>query len=404
MVPWLVACAAVLWPRPAAANGVGTIFVTHQGASAVTILEHAGGTVLTTLAVAGVPSGVAFTGDGQLALVGSRDSGALTIIDRDLYEVTGSVRVGGAVPAVAAPGDAPVWVAADADGNRLVVFDGAGATLRIIPTPGKPLALAATQAARLYTLVEGASELAVFDVRSGAAEPGIPIEGAGASLALSPDGATAYVALPEAQALAVVDLAGRTARPIPLGEVPAGVALGPDGRVYVAAPRVNSLLVVDSASHRVTGRIGVGRQPLGVGVSTERGALAYVANNGDDTVAVVDLATQVLVKTVPVGPAPSGVAIARSRTAAVAQAAAQANAGTAGAAGAGSAGGAGAPGTTTRVPVPRDLPNTGAAGAARPFILPFAIICLWLGALLAGFHFGARRQAVLARASHDRER
>lgn len=351
---------ATAWPRPAAANGVGTVFVTHERSNTVTIVEHVGNTVLTTLAVGGPPSGVTFTGDGRLALVANGDAGTLSLIDRDLYQVTGSVRVGGSGSAVAAPVDESFWITADAANNRLVVHDAAGAPLRTMAVPGKPIALATGRGPRVYALVEGSDQLAVFDARTGAPQPSLPLGGPSTALALSPDGATAFVSQPARNAIAVVDTAApRAPISVPLSETPAGLALGPENRLYVAVPRVNSLFVVDIAARRVSGRIPVGNQPQGVGVSTEQGAFAYVANSADDSVSVVDLTAQVVVKTIAVGTGPGNVTVAHVRAA---------TASPSGAAGRIVPAAAGESARPEAPPIPRDLPNTG--GRAPAAILP----------------------------------
>jgi YVTN family beta-propeller protein len=107
--------------------------------------------------------------------------------------------------------------------------------------------------------------------------------------------------------------------------------------------------------------IPVGRRPLSVGVSDERGAFAYVANSADDSVSIVDLGTRAVVKTLPVGDSPTTVAVARIRATAAPQPGARVGSSA----------------------VPRDLPNTGVRAAAS--VLP--------GLLLAG----AAAAAALAR-------
>jgi YVTN family beta-propeller protein len=59
---------------------------------------------------------------------------------------------------------------------------------------------------------------------------------------------------------------------IPLGFFPYGVAVTPDGsKVYVANAVSNSVSVIATATNTVTATIGVGSEPLGVGVTSLSG-------------------------------------------------------------------------------------------------------------------------------------
>ncbi len=58
----------------------------------------------------------------------------------------------------------------------------------------------------------------------------------------------------------------------------------------------------------VTATVTVGNQPVGVAVNPA-GTFAYVANNSDSTVSVINLATNTVTATIPVGSSPFGVAV-----------------------------------------------------------------------------------------------
>ncbi|MFC5263939.1 Hsp70 family protein [Kribbella qitaiheensis] len=143
--------------------------------------------------------------------------------------------------------------------------------------------------------------------------------------------------------------------PLPAGAALFGMAISPDGqRVYVSHQRSNLVSVVDVRTKAVVGQIKVGRQPLGVAVSDRDGhiyavnsgsgtvtkideatlapmgspigvgtqpqsivtrpgrSIAYVTNVGDDTVSVVDLENEKVIKTIRVGDRPLNLAIGAS--------------------------------------------------------------------------------------------
>ncbi|MDH6284901.1 YncE family protein [Prescottella agglutinans] len=96
---------------------------------------------------------------------------------------------------------------------------------------------------------------------------------------------------------------------VPVGSGSTGVAITPNGaRAYVTNMYTNSVSVIDTATNTVTDTVPVGEQPRGVAI-TPNGARAYVTNGYGNSVSVIDTATNTVTDTVPVGSAPNGVAI-----------------------------------------------------------------------------------------------
>ena len=90
---------------------------------------------------------------------------------------------------------------------------------------------------------------------------------------------------------------------IDVGLAPAGVAVTPDGsKVYVANLN-NSVSVIDTATNAVSATIPVGNGPVGVAFTPD-GSKAYVANQFDDTVSVIATASNTVVATIAVGTSP----------------------------------------------------------------------------------------------------
>jgi YVTN family beta-propeller protein len=83
----------------------------------------------------------------------------------------------------------------------------------------------------------------------------------------------------------------------------------PDGtRVYVADFGDDTVSVIDTATNTVVATVVVGGNPADVAVTPDS-AHAYVTNNDDDTVSVIDTATNTAVTTVVVGSSPAGIEI-----------------------------------------------------------------------------------------------
>jgi YVTN family beta-propeller protein len=80
-------------------------------------------------------------------------------------------------------------------------------------------------------------------------------------------------------------------------------------QVYVANNGGNTVSVIDTSTYTVVGSpIPVGTTPVGIAI-TPNGAYAYVVNQNSNTVSVISTATNAVTDTVPVGTGPFGVAI-----------------------------------------------------------------------------------------------
>jgi YVTN family beta-propeller protein len=79
-----------------------------------------------------------------------------------------------------------------------------------------------------------------------------------------------------------------------------GIAITPDGsRMYVSNHEVSSVSVFDTATNVPLMEIGVGLNPIGLAITPD-GSHAYVANQNSDDVTVIALATDTVIKTIPV--------------------------------------------------------------------------------------------------------
>jgi len=204
-------------------------------------------------------------------------AGQLIVLDADnfLSSPKASITVGGH----------PAHVIADADGRRAYVTNSEDDTMSVI-------------------------DLAKSTVVTTVATGGYPH-----GLRMSPDGKSIYVANVEDGSVSVIDTASlsETVR-IRVGSTPVQVGFTPDGsRVYVSLRDENKVAVVDTATLRVAARIDVGRSPIQVH-ATPDARFGYVANQGtdavpDDTVSVIDTATNTVVKTIRTGKGAHGVTV-----------------------------------------------------------------------------------------------
>jgi YVTN family beta-propeller protein len=126
-----------------------------------------------------------------------------------------------------------------------------------------------------------------------------------------------------ASAASVIDTANnKVLATIPVGQDPNGVAITADGtHAYVANQRDGTASVIDTAHNKVVATIRVGAGPVGVAITSDgtnpsenngrpRQPLAYVTNLVDNTVSVIDTASNNVVATIRIGTGPFSVALA----------------------------------------------------------------------------------------------
>jgi len=97
---------------------------------------------------------------------------------------------------------------------------------------------------------------------------------------------------------------------------PYAVAITPNGAfAYVANAAASTVSVINTATHSLVATIPVGSTPHGVAITPD-GAFAYVGNEYSSTVSVINTASNTVVDTVGgVAVAPEGVAIMHQRNA-----------------------------------------------------------------------------------------
>ena len=175
-------------------------------------------------------------------------------------------------------------------------------------------------AGSVYVTDQNSVSVSVIDAGTNTVVANIPSGPAGGApfrMAITPNGAFAYVAFFRPNAVSAISTATDTiSATIPVGNTPYGIAVTPDGNfVYVTysdaanpltAP--GAVAVISTATNTVVNTITVGISPEGVAIAPN-GAFAYVSNAESNTVSVINTATAAVIATVPVGPTPEGIAI-----------------------------------------------------------------------------------------------
>ncbi|MGH2894944.1 MAG: beta-propeller fold lactonase family protein [Solirubrobacteraceae bacterium] len=271
------------------------VWVTESGTNTVSVIPTGGSApnkIASTIVVGIYPHGIAITPDGTTAYVantgpntGPGGSETVSVIDVASQKVTGTVSVG----------EAPMTVSISADGSLVFVTCADG--VYVIKAAGGHVRRVHERLRNLH------------------------------GVAVSPDGAHAYITDTDHDAVLVINTARlhRVDR-VPVGRTPWHVAFGPDGSsAYVTNANDNTVSVIDAAKRRVTTTIPLGsgtttdavttftqlnQIPTAVGLSPD--GTIWVTCNASSSVVVIDPATNAVVKSIDIGIAdePTGIAFA----------------------------------------------------------------------------------------------
>jgi YVTN family beta-propeller protein len=159
--------------------------------------------------------------------------------------------------------------------------------------------------------VSEAGDLLVTQLDAAAVARGaLPATGLGISIAVGSlptdveadrTGTFGYVTNQFSSNVGVIDLASNAqVATIPVSGDPYRVVLSPDGASLFVTGNADSLFIVDVASRTIAARLAVGLDANGL-AADYTGTRLYVSNQSDGTVSEVDLTTNTVVRTIPVG-------------------------------------------------------------------------------------------------------
>lgn len=264
-----VSLAAVLGAGAASAQ---TLAYVSDSTGAVHVLDTATNTVVTTVPIAGQPGQLAATPNGAFVYVADSLNNHVSVIAVSTNTVVATV-------AVAQP--------------QRIAFTPNGAFAYVTST-----GLNRKNVAELY----------VIDTARNKVVATIPLDQGIDGVAVTPDGASVWVASAETNSVYVVDTATNTlAATIFIGDDLRGLAITPDGAfVYVTSAASATVSVISTATHTVVATIP-GLIAFDIAI-TPNGAFAYVPLLFND-VAVISTATNTVAATVTTGGSPAFVAI-----------------------------------------------------------------------------------------------
>jgi YVTN family beta-propeller protein len=223
----------------------------------------------------------------------------------------------------------------NAIGNIIVINNETNKIMSTIPVGQHPCSVAVTpDGSKIYVANGGGSNsnnIVVIDTVTQQVKDTIPVGKCPCGVAVTPDGSKIYVANggSDSNSIIVIDTATQQVKnTIPVKQCPCGVAITPDGTQayvwtreqtdyvrkdrgdmpFILQRRYDDIIVIDIATQQVISTIPVGKLPEDVAITLD-GRRAYVANGGSDNVSVIDTVTQKVLATILVGRNPNGVAI-----------------------------------------------------------------------------------------------
>ena len=166
-----------------------------------------------------------------------------------------------------------------------------------------------------------ASNVVVFDVKSGKIVARIPVEITPYQIILTPDGTRLFVSNWSSESVSVIDTGtNKVIRTLHVGRNPNDMKLSADGRLFVACSNDNSVYVVDGNKLQVIERLATAPTPLAPEGSTPNALviddarkLLYIANADNNSVALADIANRAhstITGFIPTGWYPSALALA----------------------------------------------------------------------------------------------
>ncbi|MDN3506044.1 MAG: hypothetical protein P0S96_02320 [Simkaniaceae bacterium] len=254
--------------------------------------------------------------------VANQDSDNLSVIDPATNTPVATITVGEFPQAIGITPDQQRAYVTNSLANTVSVVDlPTNTTIATIAVDTFPFGAAVTPMGdQAYITNQTAGTVNVIDVASNTIIATIPVGSTPQDIAVSPDGKSVYAT---GDPISVIDVATNSViDTISLGSPAEGIAIAPGGKTVYASyqPGTTGLIaVIDSATNTVTDNVTLETGLTGIGVSTTpNGKKLYVSGEdlmtGDGLVSVILTANNTIIATVPVNPVPTEFAFSTDGT------------------------------------------------------------------------------------------
>ena len=277
-------------------------------------------TPVTTIGVGGRPSGAAISPDGSTAYISNPGTGTIDIIDLEAGQLVQSIDVAAGVqPPVLNLAGTRLYATTQADANLLIIDTAAGSVLSQVKVGTQPTAPVLSRNGKsLFIANTGSGDVSIIDVASGTVTRTIPVgsrplsptQGTGSQYA--PLDGLLFVTNAGDETLSTIDLStGQQVAEDGLGGSPTRAAVSPflgviNDMVYVSDTSDGTVTILDQERGGSAATVRVGSRPS-TPVASVDGTALFVANNGSDSVSVIDTERSPtrITTTIPVGDGPT---------------------------------------------------------------------------------------------------
>ena len=223
---------------------------------------------------------LALSADGSLLYAANPQDGTVTVVNTATRAILATIAASGSPTGMALSADGQaLYVTNSADDLLSVISTVTNQLVRTVPLAGAPTTVAVGTDGRLWVTAQSGNRVSVVNAATGVIERQIDVGRGPHGIAISPDGARAYVTNTFDGTVSVIaTTTGTVTMTINIGLGPTEIAVTADGRwVYVVDGFSNGVSVIESATLTVATRVSVGNEPTGLALSAD-GTKAYVAS------------------------------------------------------------------------------------------------------------------------------
>jgi YVTN family beta-propeller protein len=286
---------------PDGAHTYVLMYGNSSGSTAVGIIDNATNTQVGQIRLRGdnYEGGIAISPDGATLYVADGDDGAIDIID------TASVDTASPVITRLTGFSEPAGIAASPDGSKVYVSDSGSGAVSIVSraTQSDPMSVTATldgfsgpsgiavspDSRFVYVANSYDTKLSIIDTQGSNEITTVLVGAEPVGVAVSPDGKSVYITNRGSGTVSILDTTtNNVTTPLTGYSSPTGVAASPSG-TNVLFTGTNRVTIINTVTGAVSG-IDIVGSLAGIALSPD-GARAYVANNSEGSVSVLDLAT-----------------------------------------------------------------------------------------------------------------
>ena len=310
---------------PRAQRASGRLLVLNKEDANLAIVDPASGNVLGRVPVGQGPHELVTSTDGRIAYAANYGTGpapgrTISMIDIAAQKELRRIDVSPlSRPHGLAFVNGKLYFTAEAD-RKIARYDPTTNTVDWQFETGQAsthMVLPSKDALTIFTSNIGGDSVSAIVTGAGGAwtQTVIPVGKGPEGIDLSPDGREVWSAHSRDGGVSIIDVATKkVVQTIDLGTKRSNrIKLTPDAKfALVSDLEAGELIVLDAPARKVLKRVPLGKMPEGI-LIPPAGGVAYVAVNGDNFIAVVDLKTWQVTKKITTGTGPDGMAWADGR-------------------------------------------------------------------------------------------